>query len=209
MNQANSTAHSTAHSTVLRSALPRWSAVLVWIICAGLAVNFLVLGRAAALLAYLPWLALVSWGTYVLSWRPCLRVWPDRLVVVNLLRDRMIPFGAVTDIRVTHSVVIKTKDAAFTSWGAPGLERFGPKIGDGGVARSAARGSGAGRSDTGSQAILTRAWSGWEQRQDDDEKALAAAAAVTTPARTTWNRPALISGAIVLAGCLADVLAHI
>ncbi|MCY0905030.1 PH domain-containing protein [Arthrobacter sp. H14-L1] len=205
MNQTNFS----APETVLRSALPRVSAVVVWIICAGLAVNFLVLGHAAALLAYLPWLAFVSWGTYVLSWRPCLRVGPDRLVVVNLLRDRVIPFRAVTDIRVTHSVVIKTKDAAFTSWGAPGLERFGPKIGDGGgVARSAVRGSGA-RSDTGSQAILTRAWSGWEQRQGDDAETLSAAAPVMTPVRTTWSRPALISGALVLAGCLADVLAHI
>lgn len=206
MNQTTSM----VRSTVLRSALPRWSAVVVWIICAGLAVNFLVLGRAAALLAYLPWLALVSWGTYVLSWRPCLRVWPDRLVLVNLLRDRVIPFGAVADIRVTHSVVIKTKDAVFTSWGAPGLERFGPKIGDGGVPRSAARGSRAGRSDTGSQAILTRAWSGWEQRQTDDKDASPAATApVVSPVTTTWSKPALVSGAIVLAGCLADVLVHI
>ncbi|MBG0740780.1 hypothetical protein IV500_15500 [Paeniglutamicibacter antarcticus] len=205
MNQPNSM----GRPTVLRSALPRWSAVLVWLFCAGLAGNFLVLGRAGELLAYLPWLALVSWGTYVLSWRPCLRVWPDRLVLVNLLRDRVILFAAVADIRVTHSVVIKTKDAVFTSWGAPGLERFGPKIGDGGVPRSAARGSGAGRSDTGSQAILTRAWSGWEQRQADGGTASAATAPVVSPVRTTWSKPALVSGVIVLAGCLADVLVHI
>lgn len=217
----------TAEPIILTSALPRWSSVVVWVICLLLAINFLWLGRLLELLAYLPWLAVASWGMYTLCWHPALQVWANRLVLVNLLRDRSIPFGAVADIRVTHSVLVKTADATYTSWGAPGLERFGPKIGDGGVSvggpRSArstdqSRKAGRGRSvssaapgaQIGSQAILQRAWSSWEQSQSEvvpwpvttTADSVPRAASVTT----TWNRHVLIGWAVIIVACALDVL---
>lgn len=207
-----------AKPIVLKTTLSRWMPIVVWTVCFLLAANFVWVGHAVQLLAYLPWLALVSWATYVLSWRPCLRVGTDRLDMLNLLRDRIIPFDAVTDIRVTHSVIVRTADAAYTCWGAPGLERFGPKLGDtgspwrnsslggrsegkagsrnpgtAGVRAGSVTGTGP---SVGSKTVLDSAWRNWELRHPDGG---------SQRVITRWNRPVLISGGLVLLACLVQV----
>ncbi|MCZ2404323.1 PH domain-containing protein [Paenarthrobacter sp. Z7-10] len=208
----------TSEPIALRSTLSRWSSVLVWVICMLLAINFLWLGKVLELLAYLPWLAVACWGMYTLCWHPVLRVEADRLVMVNLLRDRLIPFSAVADIRVTHSVLIKTADATYTSWGAPGLERFGPKLGDGGVSAVTAGGRRPQAvSRTGSQAILQRAWSSWEQLHEVDPQpgwdssavSVPTAAVSTLSVSTRWNRTVLIGWAVIVAACVLDIVLNL
>ena len=66
-----------------------------------------------------PWLVLVSWFVYVAQWRPCLRVDSNGFELINGLRDHQIPFDTVEDVEVRYAVSVRAAGKKYVSWGAP------------------------------------------------------------------------------------------
>ena len=106
-------------STVLKATSSKPVATLVWIVCAVPVVWFGARSDWEPLGISAPWLLLVAWTVYILLWRPRLLIRPDGLTVVNGLRTHWIPFSAMEDVNVAHSVSIRAGGRKIISWGAP------------------------------------------------------------------------------------------
>jgi hypothetical protein len=94
-------------------------AAALWLLAGGTLAWLLAAGASEAAAGGAPWLIVVSWFAYVTLWRPCLRVDGCGFEVINGLRDHRIPFGAVEDIEVRFTTVIRAAGKKYVSWGAP------------------------------------------------------------------------------------------
>jgi hypothetical protein len=93
--------------------------LLVWA-GSGSAVGWLLFaGRGGAAAAAAPWLAAAALLVYLTQWQPRLIVGADGFELVNGLRLHRIPFAAVDDVEVRHTVTVKAAGKRYVSWGAP------------------------------------------------------------------------------------------
>lgn len=101
-----------------RAGSARPVAVMIWLGAAVVLAWLLLAGRTDAAMAAAPWLVLAGWFVYVMQWRPFLRTDTHGFEIVNGLRDHRIPFDAVDDIEIRHTVVVRAGDGD-TSVGEP------------------------------------------------------------------------------------------
>lgn len=102
-----------------RAGSARPVAVMIWLGAAVVLAWLLLAGRTDAAMAAAPWLVLAAWFVYVMQWRPFLRTDRHGFEIVNGLRDHRIPFDAVDDIEIRHTVVVRAGGRRYVSWGAP------------------------------------------------------------------------------------------
>lgn len=210
MGKTTTPSHSTPQARTFKEPSGRVVSVVVWAGCA-VAVGWLLLaGRTGAATAAAPWLAGLSLLVYLTQWRPRLIVDADGFEVVNGLRRHRIPFAAVDDIEVRHTVTVKAAGKKYVSWGAPtppsafaaGFEHardwkqrpFGMLPSNERMSQS--------EPATGRDAIV-RAW------QDARHAAGGTGGAGDSADRTVvseWNVPMLILGVLLAGWCLAAVI---
>lgn len=118
-NKGSGSTGSRTTVTTRRAGSARPVAVTVWL-CAAVVLAWLLLaGRTEAAMAAAPWLFLASWFVYAAQWRPLLRTDAHGFELVNGLRDHRIPYEAVEDIEVRHTVAVRAAGRRYVSWGAP------------------------------------------------------------------------------------------
>jgi hypothetical protein len=169
--------------------------VAVWLGAAVVLPWFLLAGRTEAAMAAAPWLFLASWFVYVSQWRPSLRTEVHGLELVNGLRDHWIPFGAIDDIEVRHTVVVRAAGRRYASWGAPTTPgAFGSGFSHASDLLSRPYGILPGterirqhEAKTGRDAIVA-AW------QDARTAGMAGTAGTAGTVTSSWNRPAIVVG---------------
>lgn len=93
--------------------------LLVWAGSATAVGWLLLAGRGGAAAAAAPWLAAASLLVYLTQWQPRLIIGADGFELVNGLRRHRIPFAAVDDLEVRHTVTVKAAGKRYVSWGAP------------------------------------------------------------------------------------------
>lgn len=204
-----STQRSVNRTKTHRSASGRAVAATVWAAAAGTVWWLLANGETQAAIDAAPWLALGSWFVYVAQWLPCLRVDGDGFKLINGLRDHRIPFHAVQDVEVRHAVTVRAAGKKYVSWGAPtppgSLESgFGHvrdlKSRPYGISPSNERFSHQPTVSSGRDEIA-RAW------QDARAAGIHSSGPVTpTSIITTWNRPMIVLGVVILLWVLAAQL---
>ena len=118
-NHSSGSTGSPSTGTTHRTGSARPVAVTVWLGAAVVLAWLLLAGRTDAAVAAAPWLFLASWFVYVAQWRPFLRTDAHGFQLVNGLRDHRIPFGAVDDVEVRYTVVVRAAGRRYVSWGAP------------------------------------------------------------------------------------------
>lgn len=211
MGKTTTPPRSTATTRSFKEPSSRVVSLVVWAGSA-VAVGWLLLaGKTGAAVAATPWLAALSLLVYLTQWRPRLLVDADGLDVVNGLRRHRIPFAAVDDIEVRHSVTVTAAGKKYVSWGAPtppsafaaGFDHARDlKQRPFGILPSNERMSQS-EPASGRDAIV-RAW------QDARHAASAAAGAPADSAGRTvvseWNIPMLVLGLLLAGWCLAKVL---
>ena len=152
-----------------------------------------------------PWLVLVSWFVYVAQWLPCLRVDGDGFTLINGLRDHRIPFDTVQDVEVRYAVTVRAAGKKYVSWGAPtppgsfesGFEHVSDlKSRPHSILPSNERFSHQPAVTTGRDEIA-QAW------QDARAAGLRSSDGTVT---TTWNRPMIALGVVVLLWVIAAQL---
>lgn len=96
----------------------------VALLCAALVADAALRGRWDVALAALPAVALLLWVSWLVFARPCLRLCPAGLDVVNVLRTTSVPWGEVEDVELRHQVVVLTRSGErLLCWGAPASAR--------------------------------------------------------------------------------------
>lgn len=210
MGKTTTPSHSTPQARTFKEPTSRVVSVVVWAGSA-VAVGWLLLaGRTGAATAAAPWLAGLSLLVYLTQWRPRLIVDAEGFEVVNGLRRHRIPFAAVDDIEVRHTVTLTAGGKKYVSWGAPtppsafaaGFEHardwkqrpFGMLPSNERMSQS--------EPATGRDAIV-RAW------QDARHAAGGTCGAGDSADRmvtSRWNIPVLILGVLLAGWCLAAVI---
>ncbi|WP_427019205.1 PH domain-containing protein (plasmid) [Pseudarthrobacter sp. P1] len=177
---------------------------MIWAIAAALTAWLAVSGNWSAEATVVPWLALAAWLVYATQWRPCLVVHESGFDVVNLLRTHRIPFAAITDVEIRHTVAIRAGARRYVSWGAP--PRPAPsapawnryvtgKTRPYGMFPSNERMTQTGPTSTGRDAVVGT----WEKSRH------AGASTTVATVTTTWNYVALILGILSLAWCVVSI----
>ncbi len=196
-------------SVVYQPAFVRGLAVVTW---SALAVSVVTvsLDDPAALVRWLPWLALLAVVVHVLFWRPAVVVDDDGVELRNLVRDVRVPWSVLEAVTTRFALTLFTPAGRFTAWAAPapgrlagtvarrearGLGVLGADL-DHGVSASASPGT-----DSGGAALMVRLR--WEQASGGQSStaspAMDAAASEGAPpdVRVSWSVPVLVA----LVGC--------
>ncbi|QQD76944.1 PH domain-containing protein [Curtobacterium sp. YC1] len=122
--------------------------------------------------------AVLVWGLWVLTYRPCIRLDDHAVTVVNPLRRTVVPWHAVADVRLRWQIVVETVGGRTVQcWGGPSLPRPKP----------ARRGERAVLRQPDEMVVLLDRWS---ERRDD---------ATGGDVVRGWDRPAVLVGAGALA----------
>lgn len=113
---------------VLRSVSAVWIPVVSWTALGLGAADIVVRGTPGERLAFLPWLAVIAYGLWLVLWAPRLVVGSDDVVVHELLRTYVLPYDAITDIRRGGLLRIDYTDArgrtrTLRPWNGPGIGR--------------------------------------------------------------------------------------
>lgn len=98
--------------------------ILVWAIVAVCIVSLIALGDAGTALRYTPAFLLAAFGCWLLFWMPAVGVDAAGVTLVNLARTVRITWPAIIDVDTKYSLTIRTRDAKFTAWAAPGPSRI-------------------------------------------------------------------------------------
>ena len=165
-------------------------------------------GRGGAATAAAPWLAAASLLVYLTQWQPRLIIGADGFDVVNGRRRHRIPFTAVDDVEVRHTVTVKAAGKKYVSWGAPtppsafgaGFEHardwkqrpFGMLPSNERMAQS---------STPGGRDAIVRAWQDARPAQGDAGQSSAGGVVVSE-----WNIPLLVLVLLLAGWCLVSVL---
>lgn len=178
--------------SVLAPRFSRAVAVLVVVICAVTEYSLMTYGHVDVLLRATPAVLLAAFGTYILSWKPLVRVSPSALEIINPLRTSRVGWGAIRDVSTRWTLAVVTDSGTINAWAAPAESpwesagRFRrdaigrPSLG----AQQAS--SRSGPSPATAQVVMRQ----WESHRDNAD-----GAAVTT----SWDVPALITlGALVV-----------
>jgi hypothetical protein len=163
-------------------------------------------GETRAAMDAAPWLVLVSWLVYVAQWRPCLRADGGGFTLINGLRDHRIPFETVQDVEVRYAVTVRAAGKKYVSWGAPtpagsfesGFEHVSDlKSRPYSILPSNERFSHQQPAVTTGRDEIAQAW------QDARAAGLRSSGETVT---TTWNRPLIALGVVVLLWVIAAQL---
>lgn len=164
-------------------------------------------------LAQIPFVAFVSTAVYATCGRPLVAVRPHGVLLRNVVRDVVVPWGALDQIGTQYALTLTTTDGRrFTAWAAPAASRFSTTRAtpsdlksvqwddaDGPIPASASL-----RSDSGAAAAVVRRI--WNHAKDAGPAAMGPTAA--GPATVIWVMPviATLAGTLV-ATVLSIVLA--
>ncbi|KZE91294.1 PH domain-containing protein [Microbacterium sp. TNHR37B] len=119
-------------------------------------------GSSEFLLRWSAVVALVVWGFWVLLYHSSIRIEPDHVVVVNLLRVHRIPWRQVRAIVEKPQIRIELADGSRRDcWGAPFAARPGLRGRETGPSQAVQLLEAAKESAPESDAV---AWSGWDVR---------------------------------------------
>jgi hypothetical protein len=186
-------------------------AAAVWAAAAGTLWWLVASGETRAAMDAAPWLVLVSWLAYVAQWRPCLRVDGNGFTLINGLRDHRIPFETVQDVEVRYAVTVRAAGKKYVSWGAPtppgsfesGLEHVSDlKSRPYSILPSNERFSHQQPAVTTGRDEIAQAWQDARAAGLRSSDGPVARATVTT----TWNRPVIALGVVVLLWVIAAQL---
>ena len=119
MGKTTMPSHSTPQARSFKEPSARVVSLVVWAGSAAAVGWLLLAGKTGAAAAAAPWLAVLSLLVYLTQWRPRLLVDADGFEMVNGLRRHRIPFAAVDDIEVRHTVTVTAAGKRYVSWGAP------------------------------------------------------------------------------------------
>jgi hypothetical protein len=130
------------------------------------------------------WVALAVWLVWAIQVRPCIRVEPAALSIVNVLRVTRIPWPDVEEVTMRYQIAIETHSGRrVRAWGGPALPR--PKVSrDGTPDRPGER----------EIDVILDADQRWHDVPSDE-----------TLTRS-WDRPALLTGALCAAAALASLM---
>jgi len=97
-----------------------WGTVAIAIVLAELHAGWFEAVRAA------PTIAVSSSVVYAVFGRPRVMVWPDGVLLRNVLRDVYIPFAALAELGTQYALTVRTVDGRqHRSWAAPATGRIG------------------------------------------------------------------------------------
>jgi hypothetical protein len=173
-------------------------------------------GETRAAMDAAPWLVLVSWLVYVAQWRPCLRADGGGFTLINGLRDHRIPFETVQDVEVRYAVTVRAAGKKYVSWGAPtppgsfesGFEHVSDlKSRPHSISPSNERFSHPQPAVTTGRDEIAQAWQDARAaglRSSDGTETTTTVTPATVS--TTWNRPMIALGVVVLLWVVAAQL---
>ena len=199
-----------------RSASGRPVAAAVWAAAAGTLWWLMAGGETRAAMDAAPWLVLVSWLVYVAQWRPCLRSDGGGFTLINGLRDHRIPFETVQDVEVRYAVTVRAAGKKYVSWGAPtppgsfesGFEHVSDlKSRPHSISPSNERFSHPQPAVTTGRDEIAQAWQDARAaglRSSDGSETTTTVTPATVS--TTWNRPMIALGVVVLLWVVAAQL---
>lgn len=189
---------------VFRSRFNLAGAIILWALCgvASVAVALGTAGGAAA--GYLAPIVLVAFGTWMVLWRPAVRVSDDAVRLVNVTRTIEIPWPALIQVDTRFALTLRTPHGRFTASAAPAPGRLNISRGrsDTIPGRSAfdgpARTGDLPSTDSGAAAWLVR--DRWNRLAEAGRIELGVAD--TTPVVSTWHWTTLAICAGLLVGSL-------
>ncbi len=131
--------------------------------------------------------AAVVWALWLLTVRPVVRLDDDALTVVNPLRTTRIPWAAVADVRLRWQIVVQTVDGrAVTCRGGPSIRG----------SRPGRRGELSVPYEPEELRTIRHRWRSRRASNPGD-----------TAVRRAWDRPAVVSGAVVAALLVVSAVA--
>jgi hypothetical protein len=107
--------------------MSRFSAVVVWIVCAVALATVLDTVRGWALLTWFGVIATLAVGVWIGAWRPCVAVEPAAVTMVNLAHAVRVPWSRISTIEGGLALVIETNESRHTSWAITGQTARRPR----------------------------------------------------------------------------------
>ena len=81
--------------------------------------GFVFSSDVAGALHYSPLLALVSYGIWMLYWRPAIIVDSTHILVINVARTWVIPFSRLESVETQYALTLTADGKKVTAWAAP------------------------------------------------------------------------------------------
>ncbi|WP_354498172.1 PH domain-containing protein [Mycetocola sp. 2940] len=110
---------SESSSTVFVSRFNRILCVIVWALCAVLAVGAVISAESASQYWFLVPLAWIGACSFVALWQPRLRVDDVSVTVRNVMRTITIPWEALIHVDTKYALALYTPGKSFSVWAAP------------------------------------------------------------------------------------------